>query len=83
MSLSDNVNHIFYSMILKKQLKKSICPELERTSFYEKFNYLAVRVYGKENLPAFEILRVEWTQQFQQSGIDLYKHFLLQPSESS
>ena len=31
----------------------------------------------------FEILRVEWTQQFQQGETDLYKHFLLQPSESS
>lgn len=37
----------------------------------------------KENLPAFEILRVEWTQQFQQGEKDLYRHFLLQPSESS
>ena len=59
MSLSDNVNFMFYSAILKRQLK-SICPELERTSFYKKLNYiLAVRVWAKENLPAFEILRVE------------------------
>ena len=36
-----------------------------------------------ENLPAFEILRVEWTQQFQQGEIDIYRHFFLQPSESS
>ena len=28
-------------------------------------------------------LRAEWTQQFQQGEIDLHKHFLLQPSESS
>ena len=41
MSLSDNVNYMFYFVILKKQLK-AICPELERTSFY-----LAVHVYGK------------------------------------
>ena len=37
---------------------------------------------AKETLPAFEILRVEWTQQFQQGEVDLYKHFLFQPSES-
>ena len=37
---------------------------------------------AKEILPAFEILRVEWTQQFQQGEIDLYEHFLLQPSGS-
>ena len=38
---------------------------------------------AKENLPAFEILKVEWTQQFQQGEIDLCKHFLLHPSEGS
>ena len=37
---------------------------------------------AKETLPAFEILRVEWTQQFQQGEIDLYRHFFLQPSGS-
>ena len=46
MSLSDNVNYMLYSTILRKQFK-SICPELERTSFYEKLNYLVVCVYGK------------------------------------
>ena len=40
MSLSDNVNYMVYSAILKKLLK-SIGPELERTSFYEKLNHLA------------------------------------------
>ena len=46
MSLSDNPNYMLYSAILKRQLK-SFCAELERTSFYEKLNYLAVRVYSK------------------------------------
>lgn len=46
MSLSDNVNYMFYSAILQKQLK-SLCPEPERTYSNEKLNYLTVHVYNK------------------------------------
>ena len=79
MSLLNNVTYMFYSAILKKQLKKVYLSNTRKNIFL----WVVKLFTAKENLPMFEILRVEWTQQFQQGETDLYKHFLLQPSESS